>query len=83
MSRCEHLCDTVIQLKSLANEGNSAYNDYDGLLILKKLPIINTWNSTIPESNDWAFKIKKKHFVVEVSFIFHLRICFIKETHAD
>lgn len=66
LHRCEHLCDTVVQLKSLINNGNMAYSDYQGLVILKKLPIINTWTFSVPESNDYAFKIKKKHFIIEV-----------------
>ncbi|XKL61274.1 hypothetical protein PGB90_008331 [Kerria lacca] len=65
LHRCEHLCDTVVQLKSLINNGNMAYSDYQGLVILKKLPIINTWTFSVPESNDYAFKIKKKHFIIE------------------
>lgn len=73
LHRCEHVCDTVIRLQSLVNEGNPAYSDYSGLLILEKLPIINSWNSYIPETNDWAFTLKKrKHFLIEVNTYFSI-----------
>lgn len=68
MHRCEHFCDTVIEMKSFVYDGNVAYSDYEGLLILKKLPVINTWCPSIPDSNDWAFKLKKKRFIIEVPF---------------
>ncbi|XP_065206396.1 elongator complex protein 4 isoform X2 [Planococcus citri] len=65
LHRSEHLSDTVIRLQSLLNDGNPLYSDYDGLLFLEKLPAINSWNCYIPESNDWAFKSKKRHFRIE------------------
>lgn len=68
LHRCEHFCDTVIEMKSFLYDANLAYSDYEGLLILKKLPVINAWCPTIPDSNDWAFKLKKKRFIIEVQF---------------
>ncbi|KAK7601061.1 hypothetical protein V9T40_008502 [Parthenolecanium corni] len=65
LHRCEHFCDTVIEMKSFLYDANLAYSDYEGLLILKKLPVINAWCPTIPDSNDWAFKLKKKRFIIE------------------
>ena len=81
LCRIEHLSDTVIELKSLLNDGNPSYEDYDGLVILKKLPSGNSWAPIIPETNDWAFKMRKNRFIVEVSFLLCELNCFRSEEH--
>jgi len=74
VSRIEHLCDAAIQLKSLLNEGNPIYKDYDGLVILKKLPSMSSWAPVIPETNDWAFKLRKTRFIVEVKHSQYIKL---------
>ncbi len=64
--RCEMLCDTVIELKSLKDVRNPIYQEQDGLLLVKKLPVINTWSFTVPDGNDWGFKFANNRFIVQV-----------------
>lgn len=65
VERCEHLSDYVISLVSLANSSNPAYSEYNGLLAISKLAAINTLASHVPETRDWAFKLRKKRFIIE------------------
>lgn len=62
---CEHMCDVVIKLESLTNKQNPAYNDYNGLVHLIKLPAVNKWNFYKPETANWGFKLKDKQLLIE------------------
>uniref|UniRef100_A0A1B6HED0 Elongator complex protein 4 n=1 Tax=Homalodisca liturata TaxID=320908 RepID=A0A1B6HED0_9HEMI len=62
---CEHLCDNVIRLQSLANDPNPVFREYSGLLTVIKLATTNTLTSHIPETQDWAFKLRKRKFVID------------------
>jgi len=62
---CEHLSDTVVRLQSLANNPNPAYSEYNGLLTVVKLACLNTLTAHVPDNRDWAFKLRKRRFVVE------------------
>lgn len=65
VERCEYLSDYVIRLESLANNSNPAYSEYNGLLAIKKLAAINTLTPHVPETRDWAFKLRRKRFIIE------------------
>lgn len=69
VERCEHLSDYVIQLETLANNSNPAYSEYNGLLAILKLAAVNTLASHVPETRDWAFKLRRKRFIIEVNLI--------------
>lgn len=60
------MCDVVIKLESLTNKQNPAYNDYNGLVHLIKLPAVNKWNFYKPETANWGFKLKDKQLLIEV-----------------
>ncbi len=57
-------------------EGNVAanplYQEYSGLLKVIKLPSLSRMNlepASRPLTADWAFKVRRKQFIVQVSFI--------------
>ncbi|XP_060070767.1 elongator complex protein 4-like [Ylistrum balloti] len=68
VSRLERLCDTVVHLESFAGsdkEKNPAYKEYHGLFHIHKLPRLNTLTSHMPDTMDFAFKLRRKKFTIE------------------
>lgn len=74
----ENVSDAVLELKPLAGitrksdpvGGNSLLRDYDGFLVLRKpLRRTSSLRPILPETQNLAFKIKRRRFVVEK---FHL-----------
>lgn len=51
---------------------NPLYQDYNGLLKAVKLPSLSRMNLeplTRPLSTDWAFKVRRKEFIVQVCIL--------------
>ncbi|CAH0389351.1 unnamed protein product [Bemisia tabaci] len=69
ISACEHLSDSVLKLVSLVNSEDRSLSEYHGLLTIKKLPAVNSLAFHIPPGTDWAFKLRKRRFIIEK---FHL-----------
>ncbi|XP_066600500.1 elongator complex protein 4 [Prorops nasuta] len=68
VERIEHISDAALRLESFADSAkglNPLFQNYHGLLHIKKLPSINMFSSTAPESSDLAFKLRRKVFVIE------------------
>ena len=66
--KSEQICDYVIRLKTLSDNKNSLFNDYNGLLNIAKLPSLNTIAFHVPESIEWGYKIRKQKLIIEVCF---------------
>ncbi|GIY73343.1 elongator complex protein 4 [Caerostris extrusa] len=66
-SRVRQVCDTVINLESFVGsdkKSNPVFKEYNGLLQLVKLPVLNTF--VYPnKTSDLAFKLKRKDFIIE------------------
>ncbi|XP_033753392.1 elongator complex protein 4-like [Pecten maximus] len=68
VSRLERLCDTVVHLESFAGsdkEKNPAYKEYHGLFHIQQLPRLNSLTSHMPDTMDFAFKLRRKKFTIE------------------
>ncbi|XP_021349434.1 elongator complex protein 4-like [Mizuhopecten yessoensis] len=68
VSRLERLCDTVVHLESFAGsdkEKNPAYKEYHGLFHIRQLPRLNSLTSHMPDTLDFAFKLRRKKFTIE------------------
>ncbi|XP_075234890.1 elongator complex protein 4 [Lycorma delicatula] len=65
ISRCQHLSDCAIRLESLADNDEPAYAEYSGLLYLNKLSSTNVLSPHVPDTIDWAFKLRKRRFIIE------------------
>uniref|UniRef100_A0A1B6EFV3 Elongator complex protein 4 n=1 Tax=Clastoptera arizonana TaxID=38151 RepID=A0A1B6EFV3_9HEMI len=76
VDHCEHLSDNAVLLESLANNPNPLFSEYSGLLKLCKLSAINTLATHVPETRDWAFKLRKRRFIIEVSSHFQIILNF-------
>lgn len=71
IGRLEHLSDISIDLESFAGsskETNPIFKDYHGLLHIRKLPAFNTLNAQDVVFTDLAYKLRRKKFVIQVSF---------------
>ncbi|XP_064602901.1 LOW QUALITY PROTEIN: elongator complex protein 4-like [Liolophura sinensis] len=67
-SRIERLGDTVVALQSFAGsdkEKNPLYKEYHGLFNIIQLPHLNTLTPHMPDTMDWAFKLRRKKFTIE------------------
>ncbi|KAG8193652.1 hypothetical protein JTE90_024015 [Oedothorax gibbosus] len=65
--RMQQTCDTVIGLESFVGsdkESNPLFKEFDGLLQVIKLPVLNTFMYPTLAS-DLAFKLKRKDFIIE------------------
>ncbi|CAI9740666.1 complex 4-like [Octopus vulgaris] len=66
--KIERLCDTVVHLESFAGSSrseNPLYKEYHGLFHVKQLPKLNAIKCQMPDTTDWAFKLRRKKFVIE------------------
>ncbi|XP_052832796.1 elongator complex protein 4 [Octopus bimaculoides] len=66
--KIERLCDTVVHLESFAGSSrseNPLYKEYHGLFHVKQLPKLNAIRCQMPDTTDWAFKLRRKKFVIE------------------
>lgn len=67
ISRIRQTCDTVIGLESFVGsdkKSNPLFKDFDGLLHIRKLPVLNTF--IYPKlTEDLAFKLKKRGLLIE------------------
>ncbi|GFY56130.1 elongator complex protein 4 [Trichonephila inaurata madagascariensis] len=67
ISRIRQICDTVISLECFVGsdkKSNPLFKEYNGLIQIVKLPILNTFIYPI-QMTDLAFKLKRKDFVIE------------------
>ncbi|XP_037949619.1 putative elongator complex protein 4 [Teleopsis dalmanni] len=72
VSKIRNLVDYSIELESFAGserETNPAFQEYHGLIHLRKISAINALSAYMPETTDLAFKLRRKKFVIEK---FHL-----------
>lgn len=66
--RLERLCDAAVKIESFAGsekETNPIFQDYHGLLHIKRLPRLNSLTVSTPDSMDLAFKLKRKKLTIE------------------
>ncbi|XP_062599943.1 elongator complex protein 4-like [Saccostrea cucullata] len=62
------MCDTVLHLDSFAGsdkEKNPAYKEYHGLFNIVQLPRLNSLLCHMPDTLDFAFKLRRKKFTIE------------------
>ncbi|GBN08185.1 Elongator complex protein 4 [Araneus ventricosus] len=67
ISRIRQICDTVISLESFIGpdkKSNPLFKEYNGLLQVVKLPVLNTFIYPT-QISDLAFKMKRKDFIIE------------------
>lgn len=68
MGQIRNLVDCSIEIESFTGsdkEMNPVFKDYHGLLHIRKLSAVDTLAAFCPETNDLAFKLKRKRFVIE------------------
>ncbi|XP_033123240.1 elongator complex protein 4-like [Anneissia japonica] len=64
--RIERLCDYVVRLQSFAGEDKSpAFKEYHGLFHVVQIPRINCLTNYALDTEDLAFKLKRKNFSIE------------------
>ncbi|XP_018618653.1 elongator complex protein 4 isoform X1 [Scleropages formosus] len=72
MGRVTKLCDTAIALESFRGserETNPLYKDYHGLLHVRQTPHLNCLVCEVPDTKDLAFKLKRKQFAIERTWV--------------
>ncbi|XP_061195108.1 elongator complex protein 4-like [Saccostrea echinata] len=68
VGRLRKMCDTVLHLDSFAGsdkEKNPAYKEYHGLFHIVQLPRLNSLLCHMPDTLDFAFKLRRKKFTIE------------------
>ncbi|GAB1607936.1 elongator complex protein 4-like [Argonauta hians] len=68
LHKMERLCDSVVHLESFAGSSrseNPLYKEYHGLFHVKQLPKLNAIRCHMPDTSDWAFKLRRKKFAIE------------------
>jgi len=65
LRRCQHLSDYVIELESLNEDTNPLFSEFNGLVNFVKFPVINSLAASVPLVTDWAFKVRRKKFIIE------------------
>lgn len=66
----------MLKLVSLVNSEDRSLSEYHGLLTIKKLPAVNSLAFHIPPGTDWAFKLRKRRFIIEVSLNLRIDLSF-------
>lgn len=69
LDRCIHASDIAIRLQAFHGtdlENNRSLSDYHGFFHLTKLAAINSLASKHPGSVEYAFKLKRKKFIIEL-----------------
>lgn len=69
LDRCIHASDIAVRLQAFHGtdlENNASLSDYHGFFNLTKLAAINTLASKHPGSVEYAFKLRKKKFCIEM-----------------
>ncbi|XP_015283933.1 PREDICTED: elongator complex protein 4 [Gekko japonicus] len=68
MERVTNLSDTVVGLESFIGserETNPLYKDYHGLIHIRQIPRLNSFNCNVSDMKDLAFRLRRKLFVIE------------------
>ncbi|XP_078335032.1 elongator complex protein 4-like isoform X1 [Crassostrea virginica] len=68
VGRLRKMCDTVLLMESFAGsdkEKNPAFKEYHGLFHIVQLPRLNSLLSHMPDTLDFAFKLRRKKFTIE------------------
>ncbi|XP_048727226.2 elongator complex protein 4-like isoform X2 [Ostrea edulis] len=68
VGRLRKMCDTVLHLESFAGsdkEKNPAFKEYHGLFNIVQLPRLNSLLCHMPDTLDFAFKLRRKKFTIE------------------
>lgn len=69
LDRCIHSSDIAIRLQAFSGtelENNRSLSDYHGFFYLTKLAAINSLASKHPGAIEYAFKLRRKKFSIEV-----------------
>ncbi|KAJ8919076.1 hypothetical protein NQ315_012060 [Exocentrus adspersus] len=69
LDRCIHSSDIAIRLQAFSGtelENNQSLSDYHGFFYLTKLAAINSLASRHPGSVEYAFKLRRKKFTIEM-----------------
>lgn len=69
LDRCIHASDIAVRLQAFHGtdlENNRSLSDYHGFFHLTKLAAINSLASKHPGSVEYAFKLKRKKFIIEL-----------------
>lgn len=65
VERISAMFDTILDLHSFVGRRSPYGPSHDGLVQIRRLPTMNTWNVIRPESIEFLFKIRKSEVVVE------------------
>ncbi|XP_011412257.4 elongator complex protein 4 [Magallana gigas] len=68
VGRLRKMCDTVLHMDSFAGsdkEKNPAFKEYHGLFNIVQLPRLNSLLCHMPDTLDFAFKLRRKKFTIE------------------
>ncbi|XP_073995291.1 elongator complex protein 4 isoform X2 [Rhodnius prolixus] len=65
ISRCEQLCDSIIELESFGTDNNPLFKELDGYIRFNKMCTLNSLCPLMKDPDDWAFRLSVKKLLIE------------------